>query len=229
MLPGFFASSSLYPTRHVYRGYGALATGDTAQIPPTHGFVTPANGEVPSYWCSDDSHCPAGSTCCTIPDRFGTSNGFCFDLQSDPDNCGSCLNSCQAWETCCNGRCIAQRDDACGCPARSCQPGHRCCDVTIATRDGLVDVFKCIDADSDRNNCGSCGNQCPPGQSCCGGKCCSTPCCGGQCCSHFAKCMNGRCCYPEDVIATAAAILCIFTLGSDCDAIFQQLQAQACP
>jgi hypothetical protein len=70
----------------------------------------------------------------------------------------------------------------------------------------------CRDLRSDRNNCGLCGTVCPPGQSCCSGRCvslatdvsncgrCGTvcptgqPCIGGQCgCPAGTTLCNGRC------------------------------------
>jgi hypothetical protein len=219
MLPGFFASSSLYQSRQVYRAYGALSALGSQLAGET---VTPANGTVPGSWCDQYTHCPPGTMCCQSVTIGGVPYAECVDLQSNIDNCGSCLNMCRAGETCCGGKCIAPRDDSCGCPGRPCPSGHKCCDV-------VFEGFKCISVTGDSENCGSCGHRCSSGQRCCDGKCCSSPCCGGKCCSRLAKCVNGKCCYPEGDIAGVAALMCLLTIGSDCEAIYQQLQSEACP
>jgi hypothetical protein len=41
--------------------------------------------------------CAGGLTCCS---------GFCFDLQNDPNACGSCTNTCNGTQTCTNGVCV---------------------------------------------------------------------------------------------------------------------------
>jgi hypothetical protein len=226
MLPGFTASSSLYRSRQAYAGYGSLS-GDATQLAGSWGMVIPANLRVPSFWCSADTPCPTGFTCCNFATPLGYSDWGCFDLQSNPDNCGACGNMCRASEpVCCDGRCIAQRDGSCGCPGRACPPGHKCCEVFVG---GFSQGFKCVNVTNSTEHCGSCNQRCSSGQTCCDGTCCSAPCCGGECCPQLAKCVNGKCCYPKGDIAGAAALLCLLTLGSDCDAIYQQLLQEACP
>lgn len=227
MLPGFSASSSLYRTRYVYRGHGNSPAADASETPGPAGLVSPANGipvQVPGSWCTSNTYCPPGTRCCNGVSAGGYPAASCVDLQSSPDNCGYCGNVCHTG-TCCDGRCIEQKDTACGCPARSCPPGHKCCDVY----DGFHDVWTCIDTTGDTQHCGSCGHRCASGEKCCDGKCCDSPCCGGQCCPTLAKCVNGKCCYPKGDIAGAAALLCLLTLGSDCNAIYQQLLTEVCP
>jgi len=214
MLPGFSATSALYRSRRLYSGYSASRASDTTRLTLELGTVSPANGTVPGSWCDEYTHCPPGTTCCQGVTYGGIPYAACVDLQSDPDNCGSCLNLC--WSgVCCGGRCIAQTDDSCGCPARPCPVGQKCCTVLV----GYEAVTKCINVTHDADNCGGCGRHCGSGRKCC----------NGTCCSHLAQCVNGNCCFPESVIAEAAAIMCLLTLGSDCDAIYQQLQSQACP
>jgi hypothetical protein len=223
MLPGFSAASSLYQSRRVYGGYNPSHAGNIP-LSVSLDWVVPANGTIPGSWCDANTHCPAGSTCCQRVTQGGVPYAECTDLLTDPNNCGSCLYQCRSG-VCCDGRCIAQTDNACGCPARPCPPGHKCCMVF----NGYEAVSKCVDVTGNIQHCGGCDHRCTSGQACCDGTCCSGPCCGGKCCSHFAKCVDERCCYPEAVIATAAAIMCLLTLGSDCDSIYQQLQSQACP
>jgi hypothetical protein len=111
------------------------------------------------------------------------------------------------------------------CNPSDCPPGWRCCGSG------------CADIESDPGNCGSCGNRCSSGQTCCNGRCCSGPCCDGKCCSRLAQCLpgGGRCCYPEGVIVIIAALLCIFALevcdNDTIDTIVGQLERQlpVCP
>jgi hypothetical protein len=223
MLPGFSAASSLYLSRFIYGGYPPSLAGN-AQLSSTFETVVLANGVPPGSWCDARVSCPSGTVCCQRVSEGGVPFAQCADLQTDPDNCGSCLNECRSG-VCCGGRCTAQTDDSCGCPARPCPAGHKCCNVIV----GYEGVTKCVDVTGNTEHCGGCNHHCSSGQTCCNGTCCSGPCCGGRCCSTLAKCVDERCCYPEAVIATAAAIMCLLTLGSDCDAIYQQLQSQACP
>src|SRR3712207_5344018 len=87
----------------------------------------------PDGRCSQNKPCPPGQGCC---------NRTCVDLQSDPNNCGSCGNSCGASDKCQQGECVI---------VLCTQPGKKYCNGS------------CIDVQSDPNNCGSCGNSCPQG------------------------------------------------------------------
>lgn len=222
MLPGFSASSSLYRGVRVYGVYG-LPTTDASELTEYEALVIPANGATHGSWCAD-ARCSVGFSCCQEVTDGGIPFANCVDFQADPSNCGGCYNQCRSG-VCCNGRCIAQTDSACGCPPHACAAGHRCCYVN----DGGGFVRRCVPVLDNAENCGSCGHRCETGQACCNGVCCDSRCCNGACCSHFGKCVDGRCCFPEAVIAEAAAILCLLTLGSDCNAIYQQLQSQVCP
>jgi hypothetical protein len=189
MLPGFSGTFSIYRSRYVYRGHGAASFADEV--------LTMSNGApvwVPGSGSCKDVICPPGSSCCLAISGIGASPA-CFDLSSDPAQCGRCYNACRAGEICCDGVCIRQTDTFCNCPPRVCDPGHKCCGS------------RCISVTGDTKNCGGCGHHC----------------------SHLEKCVNGKCCFPEGDIAGAAALLCIFTGGTDCNAIYQQLQEKACP
>lgn len=104
------------------------------------------------------------------------------------------MNACDCCgdETCSSGQC-------------ECQQGTTCCDGN------------CSDLQTDVNNCGACGNTCPPDEQCEGGQCtgCKPACTAGQTCcnetcidtetnpSHCGgcgnvcasgeSCINGRC------------------------------------
>ncbi len=91
--------------------------------------------------------CEEGELCCRHGDGHD-SPGY-VDVGSDPDNCGSCLNACFGVSSqCVEGQCSMCVDDA-DCAALN--PGHttpRCCAPI------------CVDADSDRLNCQTCGHDC---------------------------------------------------------------------
>ena len=96
--------------------------------------------------------CPEGQTECS---------GTCTNLQTDLNNCGSCGKACpavyHAAPVCSGGQCTYT------CPA-----GHGDCNQNTA--DGCETCVK-----YDLNNCGTCGNRCPPGNSCSAGNCTGLP------------------------------------------------------
>jgi hypothetical protein len=147
-------------------GLNQLCTGGVCSCPTSFcGDLCLEAGAV----CCDDS---GGSGFCPAP--FACCGGGCVDLQSSPDDCGTCGNACGGGQTCVEGacRCTAPGETICGnfcCPAVapycvSCPDGGRCSRVPGAT---------C---------CGA--GTCPPEGTCCGGTNCCTPpfeCCGGTC------------------------------------------------
>ncbi len=107
--------------------------------------------------------------CCDtnpLPFVFG---GECYDLDSDPDNCGSCGNDCGFLgfgnTECCDGECAECCDDN-DCDDGVCCDGEcvECCDAGDCG--GLDYDFpgccnnECKDLDSDRNFCGDCDTDC---------------------------------------------------------------------
>lgn len=89
------------------------------------------------------------------------SNGCETDLLTDPDNCGTCGNACSALHAitrdCNNGECDIVCDDGWG----DCNGGpSNGCETDLLT---------------DIDNCGACGEACPPGTSCVGGTCVPIP------------------------------------------------------
>ena len=150
--------------------------------------------------------CEAGQTCCQSGCRAPASSfcqgcaqdcvsmdreccmGACVDTDTDPSSCGSCGNSCDPGELCCDGGCVPDDTANCGTCGNSCAPGSLCCGGQC-TPQGAA-------------NCGTCGNVCGSGQACCGGSCvgtqtndaacgrCDNPCGNGQTCS------GGVCCGP---------------------------------
>ncbi len=96
-----------------------------------------------------------GEVCSDPKATLCGSYSACFDLTSDPDNCGSCGNQCTAPAggsvACVAGKC---QD---GCPS-----GYTQCGA------------KCIDTSTDNANCGQCGSVCTSSASsvaCQAGKC----------------------------------------------------------
>jgi hypothetical protein len=114
--------------------------------------------------------------------------GTCTDLETDPDNCGACGNVCGSGMTCQNGTCQPNTcvpncppnwcggdgcGGECGCPA-----GYFCMGdgLNMCVCDGANCGDECVDLQSNRDNCGECGNVCPEGQACSGGLCCNPDC-----------------------------------------------------
>lgn len=97
------------------------------------GFYSECRGLAGNYYCSQRCDPP-------FPDGCGSQ---CLDLQSDIENCGSCLHTCyvgNADVACEHGQCLVL-----GCPANyaDCGPGATGCQTLLGTSD----------------NCGSCGDQ----------------------------------------------------------------------
>ena len=105
----------------------------------------------PTVVCGAGQVCAAGDagglgSCeCPDPSLTGCPNG-CFDLTSDPNNCGCCGTACLPGEGAGTLTCTA---GACGCPGTTIQ----CPTATDAC--GL-----CVDTQWDPNNCNGCGNVC---------------------------------------------------------------------
>jgi hypothetical protein len=109
--------------------------------------------------------CPAGQTLC---------GGFCKNLQTDPQNCGSCGDACPSGQNsspaCVSGTCTL-----------TCSPGYLNCN------NNAVDGCE-VNSQTDVNNCGSCGFVCSTNH--------DTPACSGgtcqvlSCAPGFANCNN---------------------------------------
>ena len=146
----------------------------------------------------------------------------CFNLQTDPANCGGCGVACAASQACqggvctcnggtCSGCCTGKTcapgasDQACGkngaacqvCSGgRTCQGGACTCPAGQAFCNGA-----CIDVKNDPDNCGSCGHECQITASFCNNGSCGS--CGlsqqcldtgqGDICCNGA-CLDGECC-----------------------------------
>ena len=104
-------------------------------------------------------------------------------------------------------------DDDC-CPGARCNNKKKC--VCRAGRTNCAG--RCRNLDTDQNNCGACGTECPPGRTCCGGACVDTDgsslhcgACGREC-SPFTSCCNGACratCLGDDVVRNPFTCACV--------------------
>jgi hypothetical protein len=107
------------------------------------------------------AHCPMGANCvngaCACVPGSVSCGGVCVNLTSDPNNCGACGVHCSGGtSTCVAGVCTA--------PPGMCAPPSLNCPDAMGTP-------RCIDPANDANNCGACGNRCPPGIACQNGTC----------------------------------------------------------
>jgi rhodanese-related sulfurtransferase len=137
------------------------------------------------------------------------SNGCEVNLNTDPNNCGSCGNACGANAYCSGGTC-------------HCNEGYGNCDGDWSN--GCE-----VNTNTDRNNCGSCGNACPADYPCCFDKDladCTYSCASGNClmsktnirpCPTGQHCEGGECKddvpeFPAGVTAVFGATLFIFLM-----------------
>jgi hypothetical protein len=117
------------------------------------------------YACYDGMYynCATGYCYCeSSSDSYCAGEG-CVDLDSDPENCGSCGWSCPSGYTCEDGACV----DGTPCP-----PGLTLCDGW------------CYDLESDWGHCGSCYTSCDSDPVC-------VP--GYGCISCYYDCISGYC------------------------------------
>ena len=101
---GSTASQGWYDVTSGYWSVGDLASGDDATLEidavvNTVGEVCNRAGPDTVCSCNSGSACAAGAVCCHTPSG-------CFDLQTDPANCGACGWTCPAGTSCQSGVCI---------------------------------------------------------------------------------------------------------------------------
>jgi hypothetical protein len=129
-----------------------------------------------------------GETCqkgtCGPPCTGGTTRcgTVCLDVQSDTSNCGECGKKCGQGEACTQGKCVLLCTGGLTVCARAAAPiadASTPVDGATPTEAGTGDAGPgnasssvCSDLQTDPNNCGMCGNVCPPEKSgCAQGKC----------------------------------------------------------
>ncbi len=112
--------------------------------------------------------------------------GVCTAVNADTNNCGACGNVCDSNEQCSDGQCL------CGVEQIECSSDEVCCESS----DGLV----CTSTNTDRDNCGGCGNVCASGEaneSCLGGQCGCLQNTDGR--DIIELCASGEACCPARV------------------------------
>lgn len=112
--------------------------------------------------CVDDV-CRDPSVNCAPPTQH--CDGFCVNLNTDRNNCGSCGRQCASHLVCVNG--------TCGCPAGTIECGETCVDIR-----------------TDRDHCGGCGWSCGSDGHCGNGWCVVQGSCsaGANTCDHYEEC-----------------------------------------
>lgn len=121
------------------------------------------NGSIDAYHCgSCFNECPQGEFCV---------NGTCTTYQTDILNCGAQGNPCLEGQLCIGSTCVTMRSTVCSADRIDCSiqrtmvsPG--CCETSVGSG-----AYECVDLDSDSRRCGSCSNDCGPGNLCYGGVC----------------------------------------------------------
>ncbi len=116
-----------------------------------------SSSPTPSY-SPTPTTCASGATNC---------NGYCYNLNYDFSNCGSCGRACSPGQYCNNGVCASSSTPT---PTHSPtpSPSGSSCSSDQTNCNGY-----CTNTRYDSSNCGSCGNACPSGQYCNNGACTS--------------------------------------------------------
>ena len=119
--------------------------------------------------------------CCPGPDGLG----HCMNVSNNNSNCGACGNACPPGRFCAGSYCVCEGSGRL-CHGGQCQNGNCVCPTGL-TYCPASDT--CQDLSNDPNNCGSCGNACPPGQPCVRGACAPPPpSCSGWCGIAYGLC-----------------------------------------
>jgi hypothetical protein len=172
--PGFTAAASLYRSRNHYQTVAARPGAASAMLAPSetgpahHGPVLKANG------------------------GNGGNGGNGFHPPKCTVTCGECSDCfAECTVTCVPGGTTTFRSSCCGLGNFTCVDNGCVCPPpnTFCAPD------VCTDLTTDRGNCGTCGNQCWPGQICNAGVCCSpSQVCFDKCCPDGTYCSEGMCC-----------------------------------
>ncbi|HII99195.1 MAG TPA: hypothetical protein HA272_08100 [Methanoregula sp.] len=186
----------------------------------THDYSSPAFFRTQRF-CGDCTRkCARHETCidrqCTCPGdaAHAVCNGVCSDITSDTANCGTCGRACGPAQGCINGVCTdmcrgdeiycndhcTSRDSVltCGSCNHNCfrLTGYETSLISPACVQGQC-FAQCgqvrVSLDFDPQNCGRCGNICPAGQICVGGRCKTDP---ASCPTGYGLCDPEGSCIP---------------------------------
>jgi len=97
----------------------------------------------------------------------------CIDVTSNVANCGNCNVKCSSGQSCINGQCasVSLQKIAPIVVATTQAPVLRKLVVATCSSGTTMCGGTCVNTNSDRYNCGSCGTVCPAGETCQVGKC----------------------------------------------------------
>jgi hypothetical protein len=165
--------------------YLGVKVGSDAEMTPRLPFDT-----APFAFSAEQLvACPEGQTNCA---------GTCIDLQSDPDNCGTCGLACAFGEFCSGGSCAAVLSDgsACTqgsqCQSENCVDGV-CCDTTCGATcqscglGGSEGTCSFIPAGTDPDA------ECAASEVCDGAGACAATVPDGSACTQGFECQSGNC------------------------------------
>jgi hypothetical protein len=217
-------------------------TGNTTTSPLCPGGTCCPSKSGTTFEC-----CPVGASCsdgtCVCGGGLTDCAGVCVDLNTNTNNCGGCGLTCIGG-TCSDGTCACPNDlslsNGVCCPQGEtgtggicCQPGLTgsngvCCAPGLAGTNGICCPpgqtgcgIDCVDMNSDPDNCGGCGRECPSGYTC-GEGVCVRICPKNQtefdaCCTGiFAACM-GLCSTALFIPACMALCMTSYISCTQCD------------
>ncbi|MBQ9394628.1 MAG: hypothetical protein IJU23_03795 [Proteobacteria bacterium] len=124
--------------------------------------------------CGKDHICQEGKCVIHCAEDQDTCPDVCTDLNTDPHNCGECGNKCDSSEFCFDegeGPHCVRTDDV--------YPEFQCNTEEELETEGFIPNLicwaKCIDGQTDVENCGACGNKCGENEDCKEGVCTPKP------------------------------------------------------
>jgi hypothetical protein len=195
---------------------------------PDGGLAQPA---APANCSFDPTTCDILCTTCP-PGLGGSSSGerqvlcgqTCTDLQVDPNNCNACGNVCPFNNVCLSGAPAGVRSSGNCVP---CASGLTACGTTISIQgfNQNQTTSVCVDAQTDNNNCGTCGNVCPANATCQSGSCnCPLTACSSQSCTDLQTDPNncgtcGNVCPPNNACESGSCVDCgsLTACGQTCE------------
>jgi hypothetical protein len=149
--------------------------------------------------CGAGKVCSAGTCQLTCGAGLSACGASCIDLAHDPGHCGTCTNICGPYPN----------------ASPFCAPGGNCalaCGAGFADCNGLLSDGCEVTLATDKNNCGRCGNVCPPRDN--ADPACAANSCGMTCKTGFRDCNNNIADGCESSASSDAANC--GTCGNDC-------------